>query len=96
MSKHHYSIPIYARYEAPKKATENNFIAVSYKLAGTWQLINLTDGVVYTPQSFEAEHGFLPECPPSATAKTRREWTAHQKQNPVERRGSGQGFGRGV
>jgi hypothetical protein len=93
MSKHHHSIPIYEVRKASKELKETTPIAVTHNLTGTWQLINLLDGTIHTPQSFEAEHGFLPECPPSATAKTRKEWTAHQNKNPTEKWGSGQGFG---
>ena len=88
-----FSVPIYAKGRFLKSTVDrDSILLISHKLTGTWQITNLSDGTTHTPQSFEAEHGFLPPCPPSATAKTRKEWTAHQKKNPDER-GSSRGFG---
>jgi len=90
-----FSAPVYAMHEIPYPvADRDSILLISHKLAGTWQIINLTDGAIHTPQSFEATFGFLPPCPPSATAKTRKKYYAHRHKNPVNgRRGRGQGFG---
>lgn len=76
-------IPIYYRNQIPATAINApTAFLVSYELAQCWQIIDTNTGCIYTPQAFEAKFGTLPPCPPSATRKTRKLWTKHQRQPP--------------
>ena len=57
--------------------TSQNFI-ISYVIGRSWQLRG-DDGCIYTPQSYEAEFGCLPQ-PPKTTRKRRKEWYAHRRK----------------
>lgn len=88
-------IPIYKIYNIPRSLVDSDtpVFKISHRETGTWQITDLSNGCVYTPQAFEAYYGTLPPPPPSANNRTRKEWYAHRKNHANDKRGRGRGFG---